>query len=154
MMGGHCNPEPPRIVRADLPRPSRPQPSGDAPADRLLDPDPAHRNPISGVNFDYGDAPPSTTSTLAGPAAATLTCPVSALLPTAPLRRVPSRTSSSDDRPAGDHLGQRVGCDRADAIARAAHISFPSERLGADVRKDRVTDPHPNPLREAGGLGS
>ena len=39
---GGLYPEPPRIVRADLPRPEWTATAGVPPADRLLDPDPAH----------------------------------------------------------------------------------------------------------------
>ena len=69
------------------------------------------------VDFDYGDAAPSLSSDACQYSGRTLTCPISAVLPTAPLRRVlvPGH-HGRPNRPAGDDLGQRVGCNRTGAV--------------------------------------
>jgi hypothetical protein len=85
---GGLYPEPPRIVRADLPRPE--STATDAGTRLRI----VFSTPIRlmasdlRANFDYGDAAPSLTSDACQYSGRTLTCPVTAVLPAAPLRRV------------------------------------------------------------------
>jgi len=85
---GGLYPEPPRIVRADLPDPE--SATSDAGARLRV----VFSTPILlmgsdlHVDLDYGDAAPPVTTDACGFRGNALTCPVSATLPHAPLRRV------------------------------------------------------------------
>ena len=85
---GGLYPEPPRIVRVDLPRPES---TADGTGARLRI---VFSTPIRlmgsdlRVDFDYGDAAATVSSDTCRYSDRELTCPVSAMLPTAPLRHV------------------------------------------------------------------
>ena len=85
---GGLYPEPPRIVRVDLPVPQSTA-AGPPPQLRIV-----FSTPIRAmasdlrVQFDYGDAAGSLTSDACRYDGRTLTCPVTTALPVAPLRRV------------------------------------------------------------------
>ena len=85
---GGLYPEPPRIVRADLPRPESTATDEGARL-RIVFSTPIRLMASDlRVDFDYGDAAPSLSSDACQYSGRTLTCPISAVLPTAPLRRV------------------------------------------------------------------